>query len=86
MGDDECRPSLHELRQAFLNQSFALAVERGGRFVEDQDARVREDRPRDRDALPLAAGELDSPLADYCVVAVRERLDEVVAVGNRRGP
>ena len=36
-----------------LDERLALAVEARGRLVQDEDARVREDRARDRDALPL---------------------------------
>ena len=55
VGDDEGRPPLHELGEALLDRGLVLAVEGGGRLVQDQDARVGQDRPRDRDALPLAA-------------------------------
>ena len=42
--------------------------------------RVGEDRARDRDALPLAARQAHAALADDRVVALLERLDELVAV------
>ena len=66
--------------QAVLDQRLALAVEARRRFVEDQDARVGEDRARDRDALALAARQPHAALADDRVVALLERLDELVAV------
>ena len=52
-----------------LDRGLDLAVERGGGLVEHQDRRVLEDHARDRDALALAAGELDAALADLGVVA-----------------
>src|SRR5579884_2982797 len=54
------------------------AVYGAGRVVEDQDARVGEQRPRDRQALPLAAGERHAALADHRLIAVGEGRDEVV--------
>ncbi len=49
---------------AAWTSALRLRVERRGRLVEDQDRRVLEDRARDRDALPLAAGEPHAALAD----------------------
>jgi hypothetical protein len=34
---------------------FVLGIERAGRFVEDQERRVRQERAGDREALALAA-------------------------------
>ena len=58
MRNDERRAPLAERLEAVLNQRFAFAVEARGRFVEDQDARVRENGAGNRDALTLAARQL----------------------------
>ena len=60
-------------------------IERRGRLVEYQDARILEDGARDRDALLLAAGELQPALAHPRFVAFRQALDEVVNVRRARG-
>ncbi len=60
-------------------------VECGGGFVEQDDRRVLDQRAGDRDALALAAGELDAVLADRRVVAEREAHDEVMRAGGLRG-
>ena len=73
------RPAAQRV-QAVLDQRLALAVEARGRLVEDEDARVGEDRARDRDALALAARELHAALADDRVVALLEAVDELVGV------
>ena len=39
-------------------------------------------RAGDGDALPLAAGEGDAPLAHLSVVALRQRHDEIVGLGR----
>jgi len=67
--------------ESLLHDPLGLAVERAGRLVEEQDLRVFDDRPRDRDPLTLAARELRALRADLRIIFVRERLDEVVGVG-----
>ncbi len=64
-------------------------VERRGRLVEHQDARVLEQRPGDAEALALAARERAAGLGQRRVVAVRQAGDEVVDVrglGRRHRP
>jgi hypothetical protein len=46
--------------------------------VEDQHARVDDERPRDREPLALPAGQSDPALADDRVVPGGQPLDEVV--------
>jgi hypothetical protein len=64
MGDDEAGAAGHEVLQAPLDEPLALGVEIAGRFIENEDARVGEDRAGDGDALALTAAELDAALAD----------------------
>ncbi len=59
-------------------------VDRCGRVVEDEDARVDREGPRDRDPLPLPARERDAALADDGVVALRQPLDELVRLREPR--
>jgi len=84
MRDDQARPSLHDHVECGLDRGFVVGVERTGRFVEDQDARVLEEHSSDRETLALAAGELVAAFADDGLVAVRQRRDEVVNVGRGR--
>ena len=60
-------------------------VDRRRRLVEDEDARIGEERARERDELPLAERELEAALADLGVVAVRQLGDEAVGADSRRG-
>ena len=55
--DDEHRAAGEQPIHGFLDQTLGFGVERGSRFVENQNWRIDEQRARDRDALPLAAGE-----------------------------
>ena len=85
VGDDDRRPAAHRLAQAVADLRLGRRVDRRGRVVEDQDSRVDDERARDRDALALAAGERDPALADHGVVALGQRLDELVRLGEPRG-
>ena len=72
VSDHEGGASAEEFGEALLDQAFAVAVEVGGGFVEDQDFGVGEDRAGDGDALTLAAGEFEAAFADQGVEAVGE--------------
>ena len=76
--DHKCRAALHQITQPFLNQRFGFRIEAGSGFIEDEDARVGQNRPSDRDALLLPPGKLHSSLAHDRVVFVLERLCEFV--------
>ena len=65
---------------ASCDLALARGVERAGRLVEQQDRPIREQRPRDRQPLALAAGELDAALAEIGVEALRQALDELQRV------
>ena len=41
--------------ERLADRFLGFAVERGGRFIEQQDRRVLQEGARNRDALPLAA-------------------------------
>src|SRR5687768_972811 len=82
--DHERRAAAAQLLQAVLDHLLALAVEARRRFVKDQHLRLRQDRARYRDALPLAAAQLDAPLADHGVVTFWELEDEFLAMRDAR--
>src|SRR5690606_8375459 len=75
--DHERGAAAHELVERRLNLRLALAVERAGGFVQDEDGRVLEEGAGDGDALALSAGEGGAALADHGGVAFGQRLDEV---------
>ena len=51
--DDQHRATLHRSHQRLLDQTLGLIVERRGRFIEQQDGSVLEQRPRNCKALTL---------------------------------
>ena len=69
-----------------LDDALAFVIERAGRLIEDQDARIADEGARDRDALALAAREPAAPLADDRVIALRQLEDELVGAGELSPP
>ena len=55
LGDHEGGAALHQLVERLLDLVLGLGVHAAGRVVQDQDARVEQQRAGDRDALLLAA-------------------------------
>src|SRR5207248_3555122 len=55
-----------------------LAVQAGRRLVENEDAGTPQQRPRDRDALLLPAGQTHAVLAEHRLIALRQGFDHVV--------
>src|SRR5215468_3416446 len=55
VGDNEHRPAARDLRHVLMDDALALVVERAGRLVEDQDARIGHQGAGNGDALALAA-------------------------------
>ena len=65
--------------------SLGLRVDGRERVVEHEHAGACDQRAGERDALPLAAGEVDAALADQRVVAVGQVGDEVGHAGGLAG-
>src|SRR5579859_617869 len=84
MRNDQRRAVLGDPVELVLNVLFGMAVERRGGFVKQQDRRALEDRGRDGDALLLAAGKLQSALADLRFITLRRAADETVDLGLAR--
>jgi hypothetical protein len=85
VGDDEDRAPFHQLGQRLLDQELALRIEVRRGLVQDEDGRILQKGAGDGQALPLAAGEPDAALADLGPIAIGERRDEVVGVGQAAG-
>src|SRR5208282_5905447 len=74
MRDHERGAPLHQVGKTLLNQLLRFRVETGSGFIENQDARFRQNGAGYRNSLPLSSGKLYSALADDGVVLVREAL------------
>ncbi|KAJ6798774.1 PGP1 isoform X1 [Iris pallida] len=84
VGHHDGRPPGRGPAQRLLHAPLRLRVERAGRLVEQQDPRLLEERPRDRDPLPLPPGELRPSLPDPRLVPPRHARYELVRVRLRR--
>ena len=71
---------------AATSSSSDAGVQGRGRLVQDDDRRVPQDRPGDRDPLPLPAGQVRAALADVRVEPVRQPGGELVHQRQPRGP
>src|SRR5579864_8349866 len=78
MCDDESRSSLHQVGETFLNHGFGFGVEAGRGFVENQDARLGQNRTSNRNSLALASRQLDAALANDRVVFVGKAFGEFI--------
>src|ERR1700733_8750176 len=82
MGNDKCRPTLHEIVQAALDQGFRLRVQGTGGLIQNKDTRVGEDRASNGDSLTLAARQSDASLTNNGFVLLRKALSKLVYSGN----
>src|SRR5581483_3118670 len=78
MGDHQDCTSAHQVVQRRLDQSFRLAVEGGGSFVQNQNRRILEQRAGNGQALTLATGEPEPALPDHSIVPRGEGQNEVM--------
>src|SRR3546814_8453754 len=85
VGDDEGGAPADQLSQRLLNMALRLAVEGGGRLVEQQDGGVLQHGAGDGDALARTAGEVAAARADLGVVAAGEGGDEIMGAGHAGG-
>ncbi len=85
VGDDQRRAAFGELGERLLDQPLGFRIERARGLVEQQQRRIHQDRARKREALALAARQLQSAIADDGVVAVGLIHDEIVGRRGARG-
>src|SRR5262249_39291333 len=83
MRDDYRSSSLHQVSERSLHQSLRLRIQRRGSFIQNQNRRVFQDRPRDCKTLSLASRQFDPTFSDYRVVTAAFD-DEVMRVGRAR--
>src|ERR1700722_14623605 len=85
VGDDEGGAAAHQVAQTFLDERFGFGVQAGSGFIENQDARIGEDRGGDGNALALAAGKFYAAFADDGVVALFEMFGEFIDARDAAG-
>ncbi|MNP21554.1 hypothetical protein D3C76_1141770 [compost metagenome] len=80
MGDHQGGASLHDVIQGCLDVPLGFGVEGRSGFVENQQRRILEQRPGNRQTLALATGEQHAVLADLSVEALGQLLDELLGI------
>src|SRR5438876_5575319 len=85
MSNDNGGATRDESAQPFENERLRTSVQARGRLVQQDDRRVTNNCPRNRQALALAARKGDPALADHRLVAVRQLLDELMSIGGLGG-
>ncbi len=85
MRDHKRCSALTEMLHRLAHLQLRLGVERGRCFIQQYDRRIPDKRASDSDTLALAARKLQSVFAHGCVVAARERHDEIMRVGGLGG-
>src|SRR3712207_6623253 len=78
MRDDHARSASQQRSQCLLDQYLGAGVYVARRLVQDEDARVCQHRPSERDDLALAPAQGAAARPQGGIVAFRERHDEVV--------
>src|SRR3954454_17628625 len=82
--DDDRRPTQQQPLQPLLDDPLRPHVHIRRRLVEDQDPRLRQERPGERDQLPLSRRKLHAALADLGLKTITQLLDESICAHRRR--
>ena len=81
-GDDQHGLAIQMWCQILFEIFFGAIVERIGRLIQQQHRRIEQQSARNRDGLPLAAGQAIAALADRHVKPLRVAIDELGSAGN----
>jgi hypothetical protein len=84
VGEEEGGTPPPDRAQRRVDPLLDPGVDGAGGIVEDEDGRVDEERPGERDPLALATRERQAPLPDRRGVAVGQAHDELVRLGATR--
>jgi len=82
--DHDARPPFHQRSERRLDQRLRFRIEIRGRFVEDQDARIFQNHPGNRDALLFAPAEAIPTLSDDRIIALWQLANDIMNVRRRQ--
>ena len=80
MRDHETSAMRHQMFERFLNQPLRRCIHARGRFIENQNRRIFQQRTRDRESLLLADAQLYSAFADDAAQTIRQSIDETTRI------
>lgn len=81
MRDDEAGSAFHQFEHRLLDVPFGPGIHAACSLVQDENCRIREDRPCDCQELPLPLAEVAALLREDCIISLGKMSDEVVSVG-----
>ena len=84
VGDHDGGAPLEQAGERALDLALGVAVDVGGRLVEHQDRRIRDQGPGEAQKLALPEREVRSALIEHRIVALGEAPDEVVGPDRAR--
>jgi hypothetical protein len=84
VGNGNRRPSAHQVVERLLDFLLGRRIDGRSGLVEDQDARVDQQRAGDRNPLPFATRQRLAAFADQRVITMRQAQDELVRVRGAR--
>ena len=82
--NDDQRSAMRDPRDVGVHDRFAVGVERARRLVQDQDRRIDDQRPRNRESLPLTSREIRRTFINVGFVAARQLVDELLRASQPR--
>src|SRR6185369_2245548 len=80
--DNKRRAPLPQRTQPILNHRFTLTIKTRSRFIENQQPRISQNRPRDCNALTLTTRQLHAALTDNRVVLQLKPLNELFTMSD----
>ena len=85
VGDQDGGPSSHQPVQRLLHQHLRLRIQGRGRFVQDQEPGIFQERPGDGESLPLSPRQIDTFFAHHGLISVGQRGDEAMGIARPAG-
>jgi len=80
MSNDDGGPTSSSLIQCVLHDALGLRVQRARGLIEEQDGRVRDNSPGDRNPLFLSTREQETAFSNGGSIPFRQRRDEAVRI------
>ena len=71
VGDDNAGAFCHDPLERLLDESLRFTVETAGGFIQNENARILQDHPREGDALFFSAAQSVAAFADHRIIAIR---------------
>ena len=78
MGNHQHRLTLKYRPQIVDHRPLGVLIQRGSKFIQQEDWRILENSPGQRDPLALPAGNILGAVGQYGGVALRQRTDKIM--------